>query len=59
MLVEEFNLPFHPEELIEYKKKLHHHVENGFGSKLHERLSTELEKNIENIQQEMTGILYY
>ena len=55
MLVDEFNLPFNPEQLNEYKKELHHHVESGLGSNLCARLSTELEMNIENIQREMTG----
>ena len=55
VLVDEFNLPFHPEQLNEYKKELHHHVESGLGSNLCARLSTELEMNIENIQREMTG----
>jgi len=56
-LVYEFNSPFNPEQpdLNEYKKKLCHHIENGLGSKLHARLSTELAMNIENIQREMTG----
>ena len=57
VLVDEFNLPFHPEQpdLNEYKKKLLHHVENGLGSKLYARLSTDFAMKIENIQQAMTG----
>jgi mitofusin len=57
VLVDEFNLPFKPEQhaLNEYKRELHHHVENGLGSKIHARLSNALAKNIANIQQEMTG----
>jgi len=54
VLVRGFNLPFQPTQ-YEYKTKLHHHVENGLGSKLRARLSTELETNIENSQREMTG----
>jgi len=57
VLVNKFNLTFNPEmpDLIKYKKKLHHHVENGLFSNLHAMFSTELAMNIENIQREMTG----
>ena len=51
VLVDEFNCRFILTQ-YEYKKKLHHHVENGLGSKLRE---LELEMNVENIWQEMTG----
>ncbi|XP_023718994.1 transmembrane GTPase Marf isoform X2 [Cryptotermes secundus] len=56
VLVDEFNLPFHPEQLVlnVYKKELHTHVENGLGSNLRARLSTALAMNIENNQREMT-----
>ncbi|XP_046995797.1 transmembrane GTPase Marf isoform X1 [Schistocerca americana] len=56
VLVDEFNLPFHPEQLVlnVYKKELHAHVENGLGSNLRARLSTALAMNIENSQREMT-----
>ncbi|XP_069683789.1 transmembrane GTPase Marf-like isoform X3 [Periplaneta americana] len=56
VLVDEFNLPFHPEQLVlnVYKKELHLHVENGLGSNLRARLSTALAMNIENSQREMT-----
>ena len=56
-LLDNFDLAFQPEELvlIEYKKKLHHHVENGLGSNLCARLSTELAMTIESSQREMTG----
>lgn len=56
VLVDEFNLPFHPEPLVlnVYKKELHSHVENGLGSNLRARLSTALAMNIENSQKEMT-----
>ena len=54
MLVDKFNLPFHPEH-YEYKTKLHQHVENGLHSKLCASLNTELAMDIENIQREMTG----
>ncbi|GLH07612.1 hypothetical protein R5R35_003245 [Gryllus longicercus] len=56
VLVDEFNLPFHPEPLVlnVYKKELHSHVENGLGSNLRARLSTALALNIENSQREMT-----
>jgi mitofusin len=57
-LVDEFNVPFHPEPLVlnVYKKELHQHVETGLGSNLRARLSTALAMNIEKSQQEMTGI---
>ncbi|KAF2901910.1 hypothetical protein ILUMI_04280 [Ignelater luminosus] len=55
-LVDEFNLPFHPEALVlnVYKKELHSHVEAGLGSNLRARLSTALAMNIESSQREMT-----
>jgi len=54
MLLDAFNLPFKPAQ-YEYIVELHRHVENGLGSKLRERLSTELETDVENSQREMTG----
>lgn len=55
-LVDEFNLPFHPEPLVLniYKKELHLHVETGLGSNLRARLSTALAMNMEQSQMEMT-----
>ncbi|KAJ8950250.1 hypothetical protein NQ314_007955 [Rhamnusium bicolor] len=55
-LVDEFNLPFHPEQLVlnVYKKELHLHVETGLGSNLRARLSTALALNMEASQREMT-----
>lgn len=55
-LVDEFNLPFHPEQLVlnVYKKELHSHVENGLGSNLRTKLSSALAMNIENSKREMT-----
>lgn len=55
-LVDEFNLPFHPEALVlnVYKKELHLHVETGLGSNLRARLSTALALNMEASQREMT-----
>lgn len=55
-LVDEFNIPFHPDQLVlnVYKKELHGHVENGLGSNLRARLSTALAMNIEASQREMT-----
>ncbi|XP_072376023.1 transmembrane GTPase Marf-like, partial [Diabrotica undecimpunctata] len=55
-LVDEFNLPFHPEPLVlnVYKKELHLHVETGLGSNLRARLSTALALNMEASQKEMT-----
>jgi len=54
MLLDKFNSPFKPTQ-DDYMRELHHHVKNGLGSKLHERLSTKLETDIENSQREMTG----
>lgn len=55
-LVDDFNLPFHPEPLVlnVYKKELHSHVEAGLGSNLRARLSTALALNMEASQREMT-----
>lgn len=55
-LVDDFNLPFHPEPLVlnVYKKELHLHVETGLGSNLRARLSTALALNMEASQSEMT-----
>lgn len=55
-LVDDFNLPFHPEPLVlnVYKKELHSHVESGLGSNLRARLSTALALNMEASQREMT-----
>ncbi|CAH1130201.1 unnamed protein product [Ceutorhynchus assimilis] len=56
-LVDDFNLPFHPEPLVlnVYKKELHLHVETGLGSNLRAKLSTALAMNIEQSQMEMTA----
>ncbi|XP_029162779.1 transmembrane GTPase Marf isoform X1 [Nylanderia fulva] len=56
VLVDEFNVPFHPEPLVlnVFKRELHVHVENGLGSNLRARLSTALQLNMENSQREMT-----
>ncbi|KAL0131158.1 hypothetical protein PUN28_002611 [Cardiocondyla obscurior] len=56
VLIDEFNVPFHPEPLVlnVYKRELHTHVENGLGSNLRARLSTALALNMENSQREMT-----
>lgn len=55
VLVDEFNLPFHPETLVlnVYKKELHSHVESGLGSNLRAKLSTALAMNIDQSQREM------
>jgi mitofusin len=57
VLVDEFIMPFHSEELVlkVYKKELLHHVENGLDSNLRAKLSAEIAMNIENSQREMTG----
>jgi len=55
VLVDEFNLPFHPETLVlnVYKKELHNHVESGLGSNLRAKLSTALAMIIDQSQREM------
>ncbi len=55
VLVDEFNDPFHPDPLVMnvYKSKMNNHIENGVGSNLRARLSTDLQLNMESHQQEM------
>lgn len=55
VLVDEFNDPFHPDPLVinVYKSKLNHHIENGLGSNLKARLSSDLQVNMDAHQQEM------
>jgi mitofusin 2 len=55
-LVDEFNLPFHTDQLVlnVYKKEMNAHVEMGLGSNLRARLSTALAMNVETAQREMT-----
>lgn len=57
VLIDEFNMPFHPEPLVLniYKKELNGHVESGLGSNLRARLSMALAMNVESAQREMTG----
>ncbi|XP_017871604.1 PREDICTED: transmembrane GTPase Marf isoform X1 [Drosophila arizonae] len=56
VLIDEFNMPFHPERLVLniYKKELNAHVESGLGSNLRARLSMALAMNVEAAQTEMT-----
>ncbi|XP_037819493.1 transmembrane GTPase Marf isoform X3 [Lucilia sericata] len=56
VLIDEFNMPFHPEPLVLniYKKELNGHVEAGLGSNLRARLSMALAMNVEAAQREMT-----
>ncbi|GAB6019074.1 hypothetical protein CHUAL_000699 [Chamberlinius hualienensis] len=56
VLVDDFNSPFHPDELVlnVYKKELHGHVEQGLGSNLRARLSNALAMSIEATQKDMT-----
>jgi mitofusin len=57
VLVDEFNLSFGPEQLVlnEYKKELHHHVQNGLSWLMREKLSAEFTMYIEKGQREITG----
>ncbi|XP_053950180.1 transmembrane GTPase Marf [Anastrepha ludens] len=60
VLIDEFNMPFHPEPLVLniYKKELNSHVESGLGSNLRARLSMALAMNVESAQREMTDRMY-
>ena len=55
VLVDEFSDPFHPDPLVVnvYKSKLNHHIENGVGSNLKARLSSDLQLNMETQQKDM------
>jgi len=55
VLVDEFNDPFHPDPLVVnvYKSKLNHHLESGVGSNLKNRLSADLQLNMETQQKDM------
>jgi len=55
VLVDEFNDPFHPDPLVVnvYKSRINHHIESGIGSNLKTRLSSDMQFNIENHEQEM------
>ncbi|XP_017001455.1 transmembrane GTPase Marf isoform X2 [Drosophila takahashii] len=60
VLIDEFNMPFHPERLVLniYKKELNAHVESGLGSNLRARLSMALAMNVESAQTEMTDRMH-
>ncbi|KAM8719194.1 hypothetical protein ACLKA7_011843 [Drosophila subpalustris] len=60
VLIDEFNMPFHPERLVLniYKKELNAHVESGLGSNLRARLSMALAMNVEAAQTEMTDRMH-
>jgi len=55
VLVDEFSDPFHPDPLVVnvFKSKLNHHIENGVGSNLKARLSSDLQLNMETQQKDM------
>merc|ERR1712001_189084 len=57
ILIDEFNDPFHPDQLVlnVYKSRLNHHIETGIGSNLKSRLSSDLQFNVENHEQDMIG----
>merc|ERR1712029_601751 len=57
VLVDEFNDPFHPDPLVlnVYKSRLNHHIEAGIGSNLKNRLSSDLQFNVESHEQDMIG----
>ncbi|KAK3104427.1 hypothetical protein FSP39_001827 [Pinctada imbricata] len=58
-LVDEFDRPFHPDEMVlnVYKKELHAHVEEGLGRNLQQRCSYALQTTVESTQKEMTDRL--
>lgn len=60
VLIDEFNMPFHPERLVLniYKKELNAHVESGLGSNLRARLSMALAMNVEAAQTDMTDRMH-
>ncbi|XP_046867602.1 transmembrane GTPase Marf isoform X2 [Drosophila willistoni] len=60
VLIDEFNMPFHPERLVLniYKKEMNAHVESGLGSNLRARLSMALAMNVEAAQSEMTDRMH-
>merc|ERR1719154_356498 len=55
VLVDEFSDPFHPDPLVVnvYKSKLNHHLASGVGSNLKNRLSADLQLNMETQQKDM------
>ena len=61
VLVDEFQFPFQSKQhaVHEYKRELIRHVENGLGSKLRAKLSTELVTYTEDSRREMTGNKWY
>lgn len=59
LLVEEFERPFHPDQMLlnVYKKELHAHVEQTLGRNLQGRCSTTLLSAIESTEKQMTDRL--
>lgn len=59
ILVDEFDRPFHPDQLVltSYKKELHAHVEQGLGRNLQARYSAALREEIEQTEKEMDQYL--
>ena len=57
VLVDEFNDPFHPDPLVlnVYKSRLNHRIEAGIGSNLKNRLSSDLQFNVQSHEQDMIG----
>ena len=53
VMVDDFSDPFHPDPLVVnvYRSRLNHHIENGIGSNLKNRLSTDLQLNVESHEQ--------
>ncbi|XP_076451917.1 mitofusin-2-like isoform X2 [Babylonia areolata] len=59
LLVEEFDRPFHPDQMLVtvYKKELHAHVEQTLGRNLQSRCSTALLQGVESTEKQMTDRL--
>ncbi|KAL8569740.1 hypothetical protein ACOMHN_007263 [Nucella lapillus] len=59
LLVEEFDRPFHPDQMLlnVYKKELHAHVEQTLGRNLQSRCSAALLQAIESTEKQMTDRL--
>ncbi|XP_035215138.1 transmembrane GTPase Marf-like, partial [Stegodyphus dumicola] len=55
VLVDEFERPFHSDSLVlsVYKKELNSHVEQGLGSNLRGRLSSQVQMAVESAQKDM------
>lgn len=60
LLVSDFNQPFSDDayHISAYKKDIHTHVEQGLGSNMRARLTSELSNTVESVQKEMVERVY-